>query len=205
MSRGAKMQPPRMTEEEYLRAEESAKVRHEYVNGFVFSMSGSTDAHNIICGNLFYVIYGHLGDSHCHVYSNDMKVRIESAKSYYYPDIMVSCEQFEAKSVFKTAPVLLVEVLSPSTASIDRREKLIAYERIESVKEYVVVYQDRQQVELYSKNSNNEWELVEFGGDDNLILKSLPCGDLIIPFGKIYRGYNPPRRVKEEESTYVIT
>lgn len=201
MSRRSKKPVPYMTEEEYLKAEEKATVRHEYVNGYVFAMSGSTDAHNLICGNIFYVIYGHLGNSPCRAYINDMKVRIQSATSYYYPDIMVSCEEFEPKSVFKNSPVLLIEVLSPSTAQIDKREKLMAYGKIDTVKEYVIVYQDRQRAELYSKTQVGQWEITEFVGGDDLLLKSLP-GELSIPMSTIYKGYNPPTRVKEDESSY---
>jgi len=191
-----------MTEAEYLLAEETSTVRHEYVDGYLFEMTGATDAHNVICGNLFFVIYGHLEGSSCRAYINDMKVKIESAKSYYYPDIMVSCEQFEAKSVFKNAPVLLIEVLSPSTSQVDRREKLMAYGRVESVCEYLVVYQDRQRVELYCKDKNSDWELTVFSGTEDLVVKSLPCGEMLLSFSTIYKGYNPPLRVKEDEYSY---
>lgn len=205
MSTRSRMHPPRMTEEEYLRVEATSRVRHEYVDGYVFAMSGATAAHNLICTNLLYVIYGHLGDGPCRAYVNDMKVKIESVRSYYYPDIMVSCEEFEAKSVFETSPVLLIEILSPSTAQIDRREKLIAYGKIESLKEYVIIYQDRQQVEVYRKEKSESWGLIELNVNDDLVLTSLPHGDLTIPFGTIYRGYNPPGLVKEEEGTYATT
>jgi Uma2 family endonuclease len=192
----------RISEAEYLLAEESSTVRHEFVDGYVFAMSGSTDAHNIVSGNIFGFIHGHLRGGPCRAYTNDMKVKIESARSFYYPDVMVTCEQFQAKTVLKTEPVLLVEVLSPSTAAIDRREKLIAYQKIETLKEYLVVHQDRQQVELYRKEADGQWSVIVLTAGDELVLESLPTGPISLPFTTIYEGYNPPSRVKEDELTY---
>jgi Uma2 family endonuclease len=192
----------RISEAEYLRAEEKATVRHEYVDGYVFAMSGSTRAHNLICMNISTFLHGHLRGGPCQATSNDLKLKIESARSYYYPDIMVDCERFVAKDVFVTEPVLLIEVLSPSTAAIDRREKLIAYQKIETLKEYLLVYQDRQQVELYRKEADGQWSYVVLNFTDELILESLPAGSLSMPFEVIYEGYSPPSRVKEEEVEY---
>jgi Uma2 family endonuclease len=191
-----------MTEEAYLAAEAKAKVRHEYVDGYVFAMSGSTDAHNVICGNIFSFIHRHLRGSSCRAYINDMKVRIQSARSYYYPDIMVTCEPFDADTVFKRSPVLLIEVLSPSTASKDRREKLIAYQKISELKEYLIVHQKKQQVELYRRISETEWELIIQSGDSEITLESLPKGPMKLPFALIYESSNTPFRVKEGESEY---
>jgi Uma2 family endonuclease len=188
-----------MTEEAYLEAEEKATVRHEYVDGHVFAMTGATVAHNIICGNMFAFIHGSVRGSGCRAYANDMKVRVRAAKSYYYPDIMVSCEPVDGKSVFRDVPTLLVEVLSPSTRSVDQREKLVAYKKLASVKEYVIVYQDRQRIEVHRRERDGEWELIVLSGEEDLILESLPGGSLAIPFATIYEGYNPPTRVKEDE------
>jgi Uma2 family endonuclease len=193
---------PYVSEEDYLAAEEKATIRHEYVDGAVFAMSGSTDAHNSISGNIFAFIHSRLRGGPCRAYINDMKVRIQVAKSYYYPDVMVSCEGYDAKSVSKSNPVLLVEVLSRSTAQIDRREKLIAYKKIPSLSEYVIVYQDRQQIELYRRVIDG-WELLVLRGDDDeVVLESLPDGPLNIPISTIYEGCDPPAIVKESETEY---
>jgi Uma2 family endonuclease len=187
-----------MTEAEYLAAEELAQTRHEYVNGYVFAMTGATDAHNVITGNLFAFLHGKLRGCPCRAYVNDMRVRIESVRSYYYPDIMVSCEGFDCKSKFKTSPVLLIEVLSPSTAGTDRREKLMAYQKIPSLREYLIVYQDRQRLELYRKGSDNQWEFAVLDRpDDDLVLESLPVQSMVLPFSVIYEEYAPPFRVTE--------
>lgn len=191
-----------MTEEEYLRFEERARIRHEYVAGHVFAMTGSTDAHNLICGNIFTEIHVHLRGGPCRAYMNDMKARIQSRNSYYYPDIMVSCEAFESKSVFKDQPVLLIEILSPSTKQIDLREKLVAYQSIPSLKEYVVVHQDRQQIEVHRRTDSGSWEFELLSQEQNLVLRSLPDNPLALTFQAIYGDYSPPSRVKEEEEEY---
>ena len=193
-----------MTEDEYLSFEESARLRHEYVCGHVFAMTGSTDAHNLICGNLFATIHAHLRGGTCRAYMNDMKVRLQSKQSYYYPDIMVSCESFESKSVFKEKPVLLIEVLSPSTKQIDLREKLVAYQGISSLKEYVVVHQDRQQIDVYRRIDNDNWEISILSREQGLILRSMPGDALSMSFDTIYGEYSPPSRVKEEEGEYAL-
>src|SRR5262249_26861704 len=113
----------RLSVEEYLALEEKSKVRHEYVAGHIFAMAGANDAHNIISINVATILRPHLRRSGCRVYMVDMKVRVEAADTFYYPDVMVTCEPFAAKSVFKSRPVLLVEVLSLGTELVDRREK----------------------------------------------------------------------------------
>ena len=192
-----------MTEDEYLRFEEKAKVSHEFVDGHVFAMSGSTQAHNVICGNVFAALHGSLRGGPCQAYANDMKLKISSVSSYYYPDIMVSCEPFEAKSIFKHSPVLVIEILSPSTMQIDRREKLVAYQKIASLKEYVIIYQDRQRAEVYRRGEiSGGWEFSVLSAQLDLVLESLPNGPLVLSFSTIYEGYNPPSRVQESEGFY---
>ena len=187
---------------DYLTSESKAQQRHEYVNGHVLAMSGATEAHNLICSNLSRAISNHLEGSDCRLYHNDMKVHVKSANSFYYPDIMVTCEPFDAKSVYKNAPSLLVEVLSPSTMSTDLREKKIAYLKIPSLSEYVIAYQDRMQIELIRRISDDEWCTETFLGSDVVVFNSLPSGELRLPVSFIYKGYNPTSRVKESELDY---
>ncbi len=116
----------------------------------------------------------------------------------------MTCEPFDAKSVFKSAPVLLIEVLSPSTSALDRREKMVAYKKIVGLKEYLVVYQDRQKVELSRRTSSKEWIEIMAGIGEEIVLESLPKGIFSIPLGIIYKGYNPPSRVKESDAAYLV-
>jgi len=191
-----------VTVEEYLKLEERSSTRHEFVSGCVFAMAGATDAHNIICGNLFSAVHAHLRGTVCMAYVNDMKLHIKAASSFYYPDIMVTCEPFKAKSVFKVSPVLIVEVLSPSTKQIDRREKLVAYRKLDLLREYVIVHQNRMLIEIHRKQSDGQWQVNELRATDKLTLESLPGGVFCIPVADIYDRIELPRLVEESEDEY---
>lgn len=193
----------RLTEAEYLANEETSELRHEFVDGHVFAMTGATEAHGLICMNLSAFLHARLKGKSSRATANDMKVKIEATRSFYYPDIVANCAKFKADSVVATEPVFIVEVLSESTAAIDRREKLIAYQKLPTLAEYMIVHQDQQKVELYRRESENEWShLVATAGDVEVILQSLPGGPTVLPLATIYEGYIPPGRVKEEEREY---
>ncbi|HEY9791161.1 MAG TPA: Uma2 family endonuclease [Candidatus Obscuribacterales bacterium] len=148
----------RMTPDEYLASESHGNGRHEYVGGYIFAMTGASDAHNVIAGNLFALLHAHLrGTTGCRAYINEMKAKIEATESFYYPDVMVTCEPFEAKSLFKKSPCLIIEVSSPSTKHIDRREKLVAYHQLESLREYLIVNRDKTKVEYFRKTDDSKW------------------------------------------------
>lgn len=197
-----KVPHPNMTVDEYLRFEESSNCRHEFVEGQVFAMTGSTEAHNVICVNLLTRIHSHLRGTGCRAFINDMKVHVKAANSFYYPDIMVTCEPFQSDSVFKSSPVLLVEVLSKSTRQVDKREKLVAYRKLSTLQEYVIVHQYKMFVELYSKDADGTWQCILLSRSDELVLRSLPGGDLTIPVGDIYETIDIPLIVEEENEEY---
>ena len=191
-----------MSEADYLEFEERAKTRHEFVDGYVFAMTGASQAHSVICTNLLMLIQSSLKGTPCFAHVHDLKVHIKSKRAYYYPDILVSCEPIEPKNIFVNTPVLIVEVLSPSTSATDRREKLIAYQQVQSLKEYMIVWQDRKKIELFRRSENDSWETFEFGGLEELVLESLPHGTTKIPIADIYERLNTPMRVKEDEADY---
>lgn len=130
--------------EDYLRYEEKSEVRHEYLNGMLYAMSGVSEAHHLIAGNLFAALHAHLRGSPCHTYIADFKLRLQFDQDnlFYYPDVMVACEREGVEKYYLRYPRLIVEVLSPSTASIDRREKRIHYARIRTAEEYVIASQE---------------------------------------------------------------
>lgn len=193
-----------MTIDDYLKFEECAQVRHEYVRGQLFAMSGSTEAHNVICGNLYAALHNYLRGTGCRVFQNDMKVRVEAADSFYYPDIMVTCEPFHAKSVFKNSPSLVVEVLSPSTKHIDQREKLVAYRQLSSLRQYVLVHQNKVLIESYNRISDSQWELSRLSKTDELRLQALPDKLLCVPVTAVYDGITLPSFVEESEEEYEL-
>ncbi len=175
-----------MTVEQYLRSEATAPGRREFVDGQVFAMSGSTRRHNIIAGNIHSILRAHIRGSRCRAYMEAVKARVEAANCFYYPDVMVSCDEYDSKSVFTNSPVMIVEVLSPSTAAIDRREKRVNYMKIETLNELVIVHQKRQRIELYRRVSDGTWDVIKFGPGDDLVLESLSNGALTIPLAAIY-------------------
>lgn len=119
---------------------------------------------------------------------SDMKVWIQSAQSFYYPDIVVTGEPFEPKSVYKSAPCLIIEVLSPSNADVDRREKLIAYRQLPSLREYALVYQDRMEIELYRKDDQGYWHCNTYQADMKVELSAMPNAGFELDLKKVYRG-----------------
>lgn len=174
------------TVEEYLELEAQSDVRHEYVAGRVFAMAGSSEAHNVIAGNIFARLRASLRGSGCRAFIFDMKARVEPTDAFYYPDVMATCEEFDAASLFKSRPFLIVEVLSRSTASVDRREKFAAYRQIDSLREYAVVYQDRKRAELHRKDEQGAWQTVILGEQDVLLFKSLPTEPLRMTMAEVY-------------------
>ena len=179
----------RLTEAEYLRGEEDGVIRHEYVAGQIFAMAGGSKAHNIISGNIFANLRDHLRGSPCRTYIADMKVQIEHAEgaSYYYPDVVVSCAPLDtahdAPANYLIAPILIVEVLSPGTESTDRREKMLAYARLASLREYLLVDSQIRRVEIYRKNMHGGWE-VDIPAPEELV--QLESVAIKLNFAEIY-------------------
>ena len=156
--------------ENYLRMEEQGEVRHEYVHGRVYALVGGTARHNIITTTIAAELRQHLQGKSCTVFMSDMKLRVEDI--FYYPDVMVVCGDIDLEGLFQTTPVLLLEVLSKSTESKDRLEKLVAYQNVPSVIEYVLVAQDKISVDIY-RRSGKDWELETLGNGDSVTLSSI--------------------------------
>jgi Uma2 family endonuclease len=173
--------PRYVTIEAYLAGERESPIRHEYRNGEVSAMSGGSDAHATISGNLHALIWNHVRGSGCRVYIADMKVRVERKNCYYYPDVMVTCDEHDkTPEGVKRFPKLIIEVLSPSTESFDRGLKFTDYCAIETLVEYVTVRQDRREVEVYRAEADGGWSRQGYGveslGDGAIVLESLGLG-----------------------------
>jgi Uma2 family endonuclease len=192
--------------EEYLASEERSTIRHEYVDGRLFAMTGSTLKHNILAGNLHSILHTRVKGGPCRVFMEGVKVRVEATNSFYYPDVMVACSEFSDKAVFTDQPVLLVEVLSPSTSVIDRREKLIAYKQIPSLKEYLIVHQRKRCVEIYRRDETGNWSICELATGKVFEICSVPGGPIQVSMDDLYadadgEGATTPA-VKEDEADY---
>lgn len=152
-----------LTPDEYLQMEDMGNIKHEYVDGRVYTMAGASDPHITIAGNLFALLRSHVRGSGCRVYIADMKARIESLNRFYYPDVMVTCDARDQEtSTYKRFPCLIVEVLSDSTEAFDRGDKFIDYQELKSLREYVLFNTKRQRVECFRRNEQGLWVLQSY-------------------------------------------
>lgn len=176
--------PLYLSPEQYLLDENdnASGIRHEYVNGQAYAMVGASRGHNRIAGRFFLRLSTHLENSRCEVFQSDMKVGIQRKDDtrFYYPDLQVSCEE-ENDTYYNTSPCLIVEVLSESTARKDRTEKLLAYQGISSLQEYVLCSQDTAHVEVYRRSKG--WQRERFNDGQEFILESI---DLEVSVDDLY-------------------
>lgn len=142
-----------ISEEEYLNGEADGAVRHEYVNGHVYAMAGASDRHNLITLNAGSHLNTRLPDE-CQVFVSDMKVRIETRADlvFYYPDVMVCCDDTDRAAYHRDRPVLIIEVISPATERQDRFEKFLFYQQIPSLREYLLLSQEFPEATLFRRS-----------------------------------------------------
>lgn len=174
--------------DDYLAWEQEQAFRNEYVDGEVFAMSGASDAHATVAGNLFVALHGLLRGTPCKAFMADMKVRVEAANSFFYPDILVTCDPRDRgpeASHVKQHPVLVIEVLSPSTEAYDRGNKFAAYRLLPSLKEYVLVSIEERRIEVFRRDDTGHWVLYPFAADENLALASV---DFQCPLAELFEG-----------------
>src|SRR5215213_8451251 len=141
---------------DYLAGERDAEVRHEYVSGQAYAMAGASARHNRIALNIAGRLNDYLAGDECEAFMADMKIRV-APDLFYYPDVVVTCDEPAADPYFRTEPRLVVEVLSPTTERTDRHEKLAAYMNCPSVRECALVSQDRMTVELH-RRAGEDWQ-----------------------------------------------
>ena len=170
-----------LTPEEYLEMERSSPVKHEYVAGRIHAMTGTSDAHNFISLNLASLLKNHLRSTACRVFMADVKARLERAETYYYPDVMVSCEKPQDR-YYREQPILIAEVLSPTTANRDHGEKWRNYQTLDSLREYVLISQDCMDVRVWRRGEEG-WTLNIFTDSMKVALHSV---GLDIPIENLY-------------------
>lgn len=176
MSNAALVPPYRA--EDYLRNEEASQTKHEFVDGQVFAMAGAGERHNRIAGNAFFHFRSAARGTPCGVFIADMKLRIAEQNSFYYPDVMLACQPDDDHPHYKVAPCILVEVLSPSTAATDRREKSHAYRGLSSLNAYLMIDSEQRQVDYFLRDADGNWAIGNLEAGEVLNLK---CGGLAIP------------------------
>jgi Uma2 family endonuclease len=155
----------RYTLEEYLALERESEVKYEYWDGEIFAMSGGTLAHDVIMVNAGNHLQALLMDKSCRFFSNNMQIKVPAAPPYRYADGSVVCGKIEVER-FNGAdllinPVLIIEVLSPSTEAYDRGDKFTYYKSIPSFREYLLIAQHRPHITHYVKSENGRWDYEE--------------------------------------------
>ena len=169
--------------DDYLNTEQDTEIRHEYVDGQIYAMSGASAAHNLLAGELFAALHANT-EPPCHVFMSDMKLVIKQQDKQfaYYPDLMVACDTQEESAYYRQQPILLIEVLSPSTQRTDLGEKLANYSSVPSLREYLIVSQDTPHLQLFRRRTN--WQAEYYYAGDMLKLESV---DLTLAVEQIYR------------------
>jgi Uma2 family endonuclease len=165
-----------LTETEYLDAEQSSQHRHEYIGGQVFAMAGGSREHNIICLNIASLLRSHLRGSGCTTFMADMKVKIpipHKTDIFYYPDVVVTCNDRDTDRFFLKYPCLIIEVLSPATEAIDKREKRLNYQTLDCLKEYILLSQDEMKLEVYRQDERGTWTIEVLDKENDLQLNSI--------------------------------
>lgn len=178
---------PYVTPDDYLAFERQAEYKNEYFDGEIFAMVGASRKHNLITINIARELSQQLKKKPCEVYSSDMRIRIPNANIYTYADLTVACGEpkFEDAQVDTLLnPNVIVEVLSKSTASYDRRQKFAYYRTIESLTDYILVAQESVHVEHNTRQPDGRWLLSDFRSlEDVLQLDSVQCS---LALGEIY-------------------
>ena len=163
---------------EYIACDEASELKHEYVDGEIFAMSGGTPAHALLAANMIGELRTALRTRPCYAFGADLRIRVQETGLATYPDVSVVCGKLErdpenANTV--TNPVVIVEVLSPSTEKYDRHQKFDHYRLIPTLRDYLLVSQDKRHVAHYARNADDSWTLRDIRPPTELMLASLGC------------------------------
>jgi len=178
----------KMTETEYLEFERESDIRHEFVNGDIIAMTGGSWNHTLIIANTNRALGNQLEGKDCEAVTGEIRIHVDSAKAYRYPDGMVVCGEpkfLEDDNNILINPTVLIEVLSPSTASIDRIQKLDEYLKILDLDEYLIISQDAPNIMQYVRQADSIWRYRQVSGlETSLDLPSIGC---TLTLAEVYR------------------
>jgi Uma2 family endonuclease len=169
---------------DYLAQERESPVKREYVNGEFYAFAGATERHNRVAGNVFGLLWTRARHGLCRVFMSD--IQLEAApRVFYYPDGMVVCDDADDDPLIKRRPCLLVEVLSPGTARIERHEKLLAYQAIDSLRAYLIVDPEMRRVTRFLRDDNAAWQRADIIGDGEV---AVPCPETTLALADVFEG-----------------
>lgn len=171
--------------EDYLEGEQLSEIKHEYFNGQVSAMAGTTAMHNLLCLNLALALRQHLASGPCKVFVADVKVKCRFLEQdvFYYPDVMVACDPTDNHPLYRERPKLLIEVLS-GDESKERREKYFLYRSLPSLEEYALIGQDPAAPEVSIFRRATGWEKPIVLREGEVELSSV---GLCLPLAEIFR------------------
>lgn len=177
--------------QDYLAWEAQQEEKHEFIAGEVFAMVGARREHVVVSLNLAAAFKQRLRGGPCQAYVADLKLRVEKADAFFYPDVMVSCDARDhAASLYIEHPAVIVEVLSDSTAAFDRGNKFAAYRTLPSLREYVLVDVDARRVECFRRTPDNDWLFHEYLPGSGEC--QFPALEVSIPFEEIFENVETP-------------
>ncbi|MFN0104410.1 MAG: Uma2 family endonuclease [Bryobacteraceae bacterium] len=173
---------------EYLALDRASDLRHEYVDGLMVAMSGGTGRHSLLIGSFSRLLGNALFDRQCAVSVTELRLQVTQGGAYLYPDIMVICGSFQYADSTEDIvlnPTVIVEVLSDSTERWDRNGKFAKYMLVPTLREYVLVSQDKMCIEWFTRRDNGEWVPHAANGPEAVCrLESL---DIALPLAEVYR------------------
>lgn len=183
---GPPAQKHKMTLEDFLAWEAEQPERWEFFNGEAFMMAGGSDVHNVVTGNMYMALRIGLQHTRCNVFMSDVRLRLAESDDLFYPDVFVTCTDADrARRQVKEDPILIAEVLSPSTEAYDRGNKFAAYRRFAGLKTVLFLSQDRAHVECFTRGEDGRWVLSEASGETARL--ALPAFDFELALADLYR------------------
>ncbi len=153
----------------YLQGELLAETKHELIDGDVYAMAGASENHNLLSLNMASELKTRLKGTHCRTFMADMKVRV--GQDFFYPDVMVVCGEDNDSEYYKNAPVIIVEVLSKSTRRFDQTDKRLRCQKIPSLEEYVLIEQDKGEIQVFRKK--DQWQSFYYYLGDDIMFTAL--------------------------------
>ena len=158
-----------ISETDYLHGELLAETKHEYIDGQVHAMAGASENHNLLSVNIATELKTRLKGTPCRIFIADMKVKVGA--NFFYPDVMLVWQDDNDNEYYKTATVIIVEVLSKSTRRFDQTDKRLRCQRIPSLEEYVLIEQDKGEIQVFSKK--DQWQSFYYYLGDDITFSSL--------------------------------
>ena len=172
-----------ISEEDYLQGELLAETKHEFIDGEVYAMAGASENHNLLSLNMASELKNQLKGTPCRTFMADMKVKVGAL--FFYPNVMVVCQKDDENEYYKNAPVVIVEILSKSTRRFDQTEKRLRYQKPPTLEEYVLIEQDKGEIQVFSKKDH--WQSFYYYLGDEITFSSL---DVTVTVEDIYYQVN---------------